>query len=175
MKNHKKIVNLVLAAMFLALALVLPFLTMQIKSIGKSLCPMHIPVMLCGYFCGPLYGAVVGIIAPLLRFALFGMPVVMPTGIAMSFELATYGFVTGFLYKKLPHKKINIYISLIAAMLLGRVVWGLVSAVIIGIFGNGFGWKAFMTGAFLEALPGIAVQLILIPVLVMVLRKHNPQ
>lgn len=175
MKNHKKIVNLVLAAMFLALALVLPFLTMQIKSIGKSLCPMHIPVMLCGYFCGPLYGAVVGIIAPLLRFALFGMPVVMPTGIAMSFELATYGFVTGFLYKKLPYKKINIYISLIAAMLLGRVVWGLVSAVIIGIFGNGFGWKAFMTGAFLEALPGIAVQLILIPVLVMVLRKHNPQ
>src|SRR5690625_4487680 len=89
--------QMVLAAMFLALALVLPFLTGQIPQIGSALGPMHIPVLLSGFFCGPWYGLIVGFIAPLLRFMLFGMPPIMPTGVAMAFELATYGLVTGLL------------------------------------------------------------------------------
>ena len=106
-----KVYKMVLAAMFLALAMVLPFLTGQIPQIGSALCPMHIPVLLCGFFCGPWYALAVGFIAPLLRFLIFGMPPIMPTGIAMCFELATYGFMVGFLYKKLPKKKvIPIYI-----------------------------------------------------------------
>ena len=96
--------RLVLAALFLALTLVLPFLTGQIPQIGSALCPMHFPALLCGFFCGPWYGLAVGLIAPVLRHALFGMPPIL-TAIAMSFEFAAYGLVSGLLYRLLPPKK----------------------------------------------------------------------
>ena len=171
--SSKKLYRLILAAMFLALALVLPFLTGQIQQIGNALCPMHIPVLLCGFFCGPWYALAVGFIAPLLRFALFGMPPLMPVGIAMSFELATYGLVSGLLYRLLPKKKPYIYVSLIGAMLAGRIVWGAVRTVMYGLGKSPFGWAAFMSGAFLNAIPGIIVQIVLIPVLVMALEKYT--
>ena len=82
--------RLTVASCFLALALVLPLLTGQIPRIGNMLCPMHLPVMLCGYLCGPVWGTCVGLIAPLLRFVLFGAPEIMPRGLAMSAELAAY-------------------------------------------------------------------------------------
>lgn len=164
---------MVLAAMFLALALVLPFLTGQIQQLGNALCPMHIPVILCGFFCGPWYALAVGFIAPVLRFALFGMPVLMPIGVAMCFELATYGFMTGILYKWLPRKKRYIYVALIGAMICGRVVWGAARVVLLGLGKYEFGWAAFMSGAFLNAIPGIILQLALIPVIVMVLEKRQ--
>lgn len=171
--SSKKLYRLILAAMFLALALVLPFLTGQIQQIGNALCPMHIPVLICGFFCGPWYALAVGFIAPLLRFALFGMPPLMPVGIAMSFELATYGLVSGLLYRLLPKKKPYIYVSLIGAMLAGRIVWGAVRTVMYGLGKSPFGWAAFMSGAFLNAIPGIIVQIVLIPVLVMALEKYT--
>ena len=98
----KSTLKLVYAGVALALAMLLPLLTGQIQQIGNALCPMHIPVFLCGFLCGWPYGVIVGAIAPILRFAIFGMPVLMPAGIAMAFELAAYGFVSGILYKKLP-------------------------------------------------------------------------
>lgn len=164
---------MILAAMFLALALVLPFLTGQLQQLGNALCPMHIPVLLCGFFCGPLYGLAVGFIAPILRFFLFGMPPIMPIGIGMAFELATYGAVSGLLYKALPKKKINIYVSLIVAMLAGRVVWGIVRVIMLGLGDIDFSWGAFISGAVLNAIPGIIIQIVLIPVLVMALERHN--
>ncbi len=85
--------NLLLAAMFLAIGLVLPFFTGQIKEIGNMLLPMHLPVFLCALICGWQYGTAVGFIMPLLRFALFFMPR-MPTALAMAFEMATYAFVS---------------------------------------------------------------------------------
>jgi len=173
--GSKSVSKMILAAMFLALALVLPFLTGQIKEIGNALCPMHIPVILCGFFCGPWYGLAVGFIAPILRFMLFGMPPIMPIGIAMSFELATYGFITGIFYQNLPKSKISIYISLIAAMIAGRLVWGAVRVLLLGIGQFEFGWAAFMSGALLNAIPGIIIQLVLIPILVMVLQKYTVQ
>ena len=94
-RNHVK--QLVLASMFLALALALPFLTGQIPQIGSMLCPMHIPVLLCGFFCGWPWGAAVGAVAPLLRSLIFGMPPMFPTALCMAFELATYGAVSGYL------------------------------------------------------------------------------
>ncbi len=160
---------MILAAMFLALALVLPLLTGQIPQIGNALCPMHIPVLLCGFFCGPWYALAVGFIAPLLRFVLFGMPPIMPTGIAMCFELAAYGVVSGLLYKLLPRKKPYIYVSLIGAMLAGRIVWGAARVVLYGLRKSEFGWAAFLSGALLNAIPGIILQIVLIPILVMVL------
>ena len=170
MKNPVK--KLVLSAMFLALGLVLPLLTGQIPQIGSALLPMHIPVLLCGLICGWQYGAVVGFITPLLRSVTFGMPPLYPTAIAMAFELCTYGLVSGLLYAKLHWKGLaRIYGALIGAMVAGRVVWGIVQMILLGIRGNAFTWQAFLAGAVLNAIPGIIVQLILIPAILFALEK----
>ena len=163
--------NIVLAAVCLALCLVLPFLTGQIPQIGSTLCPMHIPVLLAGFLCGPWWAMAVGAAAPQLRFALFGMPPIFPTGTAMCFELAVYGLVSGLLYARLPKKTASIYVSLIGAMLAGRIVWGVVMAVISGVTGSAFTWTAFLAGAFINAVPGIVVHILLIPVAVIALKK----
>ena len=171
--NLKKttIRRMVWAAVCLALCMVLPFLTGQIPQIGSAISPMHIPVLLAGFICGPWWAMAVGAVSPLLRFALFGMPPIFPTGVAMCFELAAYGLVSGALYACLPKKTSNIYVSLIAAMLLGRVVWGIVRVVLSGVSGEPFTWAAFMAGAFVNAVPGIIVHILLIPVIVMALKK----
>ena len=163
--------RMVSAAVCLALCMVLPFLTGQIPQVGSALCPMHIPVLLAGFLCGPWWAMAVGAVAPLLRFALFGMPPIFPTGVAMCFELAAYGLVSGLLYARLPKKTANIYVSLLTAMLAGRVVWGIVRVVLSGVAGEPFTWAAFMAGAFVNAVPGIVVHILLIPVIVMALRK----
>lgn len=173
MSSKPKLFRFILAALFLALALVLPFLTGQLQQIGNALCPMHIPVLLCGFFCGPWYALAVGVIAPILRFFLFGMPPLFPVGIAMCFELATYGLVCGALYKALPKKKQYIYVSLIGAMLAGRIVWGAVRFIMYGLGKSEFGFTAFISGALLNAVPGIILQIVLIPVLVMTLEKYT--
>ena len=171
--KHKNLRQLILAAMFLTLALALPFLTGQIPQVGSALCPMHIPVLLCGFFCGPWYALAVGLVAPLLRFALFGMPPLMPTGIAMCYELATYGFVSGLLYKLLPGKKVFTYVTLIAAMLAGRIIWGIARVILAGLAQSEFAWTAFLSGAFVNAVPGIILHILLVPVLVIALKRYT--
>ena len=162
--------NLTLSAMFVAIGLVLPFLTGQIPQVGNMLLPMHIPVFLCGLICGWRYGAVVGFTLPLMRYAIFGMPILFPIGISMSFELAAYGLVVGLWYGKSRWKCIiSLYRAMVAAMLIGRVVWGI--SQIIGMSGNVFTWKMFFAGAFFNAVPGILVQLILIPVIMLALNR----
>ena len=161
--------KLTYAALFLALALVLPFLTGQIPQIGSALSPMHIPVLLCGFLVGWPWGLAVGFIAPLLRSVIFGMPVMVPGAVAMAFELAVYGLISGILYRLLPKKKWSIYVTLIVAMLAGRVVWGIARLIIAGLSGNSFTWALFLAGAFTNAIPGIILHIILIPVIVMVL------
>lgn len=171
-QNTKK---LVLSAMFMAIGLVLPFITMQIPEIGKMLCPMHIPIMLCGIFCGWQYGLIVGFITPLLRGLLFGMPALMPNGVTMAFELATYGVVIALMYKLLPKNIWGTYISLISAMIVGRAVYGAVRYLIVlsGLNGNAFTWSIFMADAFINAIPGIIIQLVIIPPLVVLLKKST--
>lgn len=177
MKNHLKIHKLVLAAMFAALTYLLPFLTGQIPEIGAMLCPMHIPVLLCGFLCGPVWGGVVGLIAPLMRSLLTGgFPPMFPTAVCMAFELACYGAVCGLLYRYLPKKKWAIYVSLITAMIVGRLVWGTVMFLCVGMSGGSFGMTAFLAGAVTNAIPGIIAQIVLVPILVMIaekLNKHN--
>jgi len=168
MRSTKK---LILAALFLALGYVLPFFTGQIPAVGKMLLPMHIPVLLCGFVCGWQYGLLVGFVVPLFRSVLAGMPVMMPTAVGMAFELAAYGVISGYLYQKLPKKPVNIYVTLISAMLGGRIVWGIISVLLYGIQGNVFSWQLFMGGALLNAVPGIIVQLVLIPIIVIILEK----
>lgn len=173
MKKNKFIKNIVLSGMFLALCLLLPFVTGQIPEIGKALSPMHIPVFLCGYVCGPVYALVVGFTAPILRSAILFRPVMFPDAVAMAFELATYGLIVGILYRALPKKNIYVYISLVLAMLSGRAVWGILRFAISGISNTQFSLAAFISGAFTYALPGIVCHIILIPVIIIALRKFK--
>lgn len=169
MKNIKQ---MVWAAFFLTLALVMPFLTGQIPEIGGMLLPMHIPVLICGFVCGWKYGLLVGLIAPLLRSFLFTMPPFL-TATAMAFELATYGIVTGILYKKLEASKFRTSLCLLIAMVSGRIVWGAVSILLYGLNGTAFTWQIFIGGALLNAIPGIILQFVLIPVLMFALEKSG--
>lgn len=169
--SNKHIKNLVLAALFLALAYVLPFFTGNIPQIGSMLLPMHIPVLLCGFVCGAPWGAVVGLIAPIMRSVLTGgFPPMFPTAAAMAVELATYGFFSGFLARRLPKHPGGIYGALIAAMLCGRIVWGVVMA-LITLNGIGFTFAAFVAGAFTNAVPGIILQLVAIPTILFALNR----
>lgn len=170
-KSTKSVRKLTASGICLALCLVLPFLTGQIPEVGSMLCPMHIPVLLCGLLCGWQYGLVVGVIAPLLRYLLFGMPPIFPTGISMAFELAAYGAVSGILLKKLPEKVFSVYGALIGAMLAGRFVWGAVRFLMALLFGVEFSFAAFVGGAFITAVPGIICHIVLIPVLAFGLRR----
>lgn len=169
--KKNQIHKLVYAAVCLALAIILPFLTGQIQQIGSALCPMHIAIFICGFVCGWPYGMVVGFVAPILRFALFGMPPIYPIGIAMAFELAAYGLISGLLYKLLPKKIPYIYVSLIGAMIGGRVVWGIAEVVLMGLANSAFTFEAFIAGAITNAIPGIILHIVLIPVLVIALQK----
>ena len=172
MKNNS-LLKMIYAAMFLAMSYVMPFLTGQIPEIGSMLCPMHIPVLLCGFICGWPWGLAVGFTAPLLRSFALGMPPLFPTALCMAFELAAYGAASGVMHKILPKKKVSIYGSLLVAMIIGRIVWGCAMYVFMGINGGAFTFSAFIAGAFTNAIPGIIVQIVLIPVLVMVL--ENPK
>lgn len=171
LKTNHRIRCLVYAGVCLALALLLPFLTGQMQTIGSALCPMHIPVFLAGFLCGPWWGLAVGVVAPLLRSALFGMPPLFPKAASMAFELAAYGLVSGILYRVLPKKPWGVWTALAAAMLAGRLVWGAVMTVFAGVSEISFGWAAFWTGGFAGAVPGIVLHLILIPPVVLALQK----
>lgn len=163
--------NLVYASMFLALGLVLPFFTGQIPAIGSRLLPMHFPVLICGFVCGGPTGLLVGFVTPILRSLLFGMPPLFPTALAMAFELAAYGFFAGWLYQKFPKKIGFIYLSLLLAMLFGRLVWGIVSVILYTGGGTPFSFSLFIAGAFVNAIPGIILLILIVPILVIVLRK----
>ena len=172
MNTREKTYKLVLSALFLALCLVLPILTGGIPAIGNMLLPMHIPVLLCGLICGWQYGVVVGFEAPLLRSVLFGMPPMYPVAIAMAFELAAYGLIIGLVYAAVHKRGVAaLYISLLTAMVGGRLVWGLAEVVLLGMAGNAFTLQAFLSGALLSAVPGILLQLVLIPAVMVALDR----
>ena len=163
--------RLTYAALYLAIAMVLPFITGQIPEIGSALCPMHIPALLCGFMCGWPWGLVVGFIAPLLRSVLFGMPALFPGAVAMAFELAVYGGMAGFLRRKLPRRRGILYAVLLISMIAGRIVWGAVRVILAGLSGSPFTWALFLAGAVTNAVPGIILQLVLIPVLVAAMER----
>ena len=170
-KTNSTTRSIVLAALFLALAFVLPMVTGHVPQVGNMLCPMHFPILLCGFVLGGPWGLAVGFVAPLLRSVLFGMPPMFPIAISMAFELATYGAVSGWLYRRVKHTLPMIYAVLLAAMAAGRLVWGAVRFVLAGLTGGSFPFSAFLSGALLTAVPGIVAQLVLIPLILTALRK----
>ena len=169
--KHTK--NMVFAAMFLAIGLLIPFVTVQNPALGSMLLLMHIPVLLCGYFCGWPFGLAVGAVTPLLRSVLFGMPPMFPVAVSMAFELAVYGLLSGLFYKLFPKKPGYVYLSLLLSMIGGRIVWGIVTYALYGLQGTAFTWDLFIQGAVITALPGIALQIVVIPLLVFALNRRE--
>ena len=171
---QKKTRQLVLTAMLLALGMVLPFLTGQIPAIGQMISPLHIPAFICGLVCGWQWGLVLGVVLPLLRSVVFGMPPLVAVGIPMAFELAVYGAVCGLLYplfaqqtKRLP----AMLTALVIAMIAGRLVGGAAKAVVMGITGAGYTFAAFVAGYFTSTLVGAAIHLVLVPAVVTAVEK----
>lgn len=170
--KQEQLKKLVISALLLAVGLVLPFLTGQIPQLGSMLLPLHLPVLICGFVCGWSWGLAVGFILPLFRSLLFGMPPMVPTALAMAFEMAAYGAVSGLLYRRLPKTTVNIYVALVGAMLVGRLVWGLVSIPLYAVFTErSFALAAFWAGGFVNAWPGMVLQLVLVPVIVLALER----
>ncbi|MBQ8566967.1 MAG: ECF transporter S component [Clostridia bacterium] len=171
MKTYNKNLKMVLAGLFMALGYVLPFLTGQIPEIGSMLCPMHIPVLICGFICGWQWGLAVGFATPLLRSLTLGAPVLFPMAVSMAFELAAYGAFAGLMRKLLPKKRPYIYVSLLTSMILGRIVFGISMLICMGIKGGSYTLAAFIAGAVTNAIPGIVVQIIIVPVAVFLIEK----
>ncbi|WP_138204840.1 ECF transporter S component [Haloimpatiens lingqiaonensis] len=165
---NSKTNNMIKAAIFIAIGLILPYFFHMVGMAGPVFLPMHIPVLLCGMILGWKYGIVVGFITPLLNSFLTGMPPLFPTGISMACELAAYGFLSGYLYKE---KRLNIMFALVLSMLGGRFISGIMNYILLIAKGNNFVFKAFLMGTFVKGFIGIIIQLILIPVVVKALEK----
>lgn len=163
--------KLTYSALCLALAIVLPFLTRdRFRRSAQCSAPCTFRRFSADSSAGWQYGAVVGFVSPLLRMLMFGMPPVY-VAIAMAFELAVYGAISGLLYRAFPKKVTSIYLSLLTAMIAGRLIWGAVKFVMAGIQHTEFSFALFLSGAVTTAIPGIILQIVLIPVLVMVAEK----
>lgn len=168
----KSIKKLAISAMFLGIGIILPFFTGQLEGIGNMLLPMHLPVFLCGLICGWKYGAGVGFTMPLIRSLIFTKPPLYPNAVVYAFELCTYGFVIGIVWMLSKEKNIkSIYASMLFSMLCGRIVWAAAKIVTMGIDGGRFTFAMFLSGAFLEAVPGIILQLVIIPAIMVALNR----
>lgn len=172
-KKTAKTSYLIMALICLATSVVLPMLTDQVPRFGQGLRPMHIPVLIAGFACGPVIGFVVGLAAPMLSLLIHGAPALMQAGFSMSLELATYGLIAGLLYSQLPRKTGNIYVSLITAMIVGRIVWGASMIALSSRDGLDFTYQMFITYAFIDAMPAILFHIVLIPAVVIALEKAN--
>lgn len=170
MKKAFSTKKLVIAAVCVALCVVLPMAFHAIPNVGSIFSPMHIPVLLCGLVCGPLYGLLCGVIGPLLSSLITGMPpfVYLP---GMLIELAVYGLVSGLLIKFVRTKSLyaDLYISLVSAMLIGRIAAGICQALIFRL--GEYSLSIWLTSYFVTAWPAILLHLLLIPHLVLALEK----
>ena len=163
-------IKLVITAMCVALCIVLPWAFHIIPNFGSVFSPMHIPVLLCGLVCGWPLGLLCGALGSGLSCLITGMPPA-PMLPPMMIELSVYGAVSGFLFDRIRTKNIfaDLYISLIPAMLIGRVIAGLARAWIFAP--GGFSLAMWASSYFVKSLPGIVIHLILIPAIVIALEK----
>jgi len=171
-KNRELTLKICLSAVCMALAFVLPFVTGAIPEIGGMLCPMHIPAFLLGIIAGPYFGTVLAFLAPILRSLMLGSPTLFPRAFTMAFELMAYALVFAIFYKLLPKKTPYLYVSLIASMLVGRAVGGIVKLILFksGVMGA-YSFTLFISGYFTETVPGVIIQILTVPPIVIALKK----
>ena len=169
--NLSPIKRLTLTALCIALCVVVPMAFHVIPNAGAVMLPMHIPVLLCGLVCGWQYGLLCGILGPLVSSVMTGMPpaAMLP---GMMVECGMYGCVCGLLMERIRTGSLyaDLYICLPAAMLAGRVISGVVKALILT---PGLSFTAWATASFVTALPGISIQLILLPTLIVALTRAS--
>ncbi len=160
-----------LCALFIAFCYVLP-IAFHAVGLGSVVAPMHIPVLLCGMICGSGYGALCGIIGPILSHLLGGMPP-LPMLVRMVPELCVYGLVGGITMKSIRTGRAaaDVYISLVITMIAGRIVGGIATAIFYAVTSGVYSIALWATSYFVEGLPGIVAHLILVPVLVLTLQK----
>ncbi len=176
MKRKSSLYNMVLTAMFIAMAILLPLLTANIQNYGRLLCPMHIPVLICGAVCGWQWGMAAGFISPLLRAMLFPTPIMYPSAVSMAFELAAYGLIIALMLRFLSGKferLASIYVSMVVAMIVGRLVLALARFAMLGMFQTPYSWDVFMTEAVVTAVPAIVLQFAIIPPIVYALGGYG--
>ncbi len=165
--------KLTLTAMFLSLGIVLPMLFGQVPQIGSMLLPMHIPVFLCAFICGWKYSVPMSFILPLLRTVLFSRPKPYPDAIAIAFELAVYALVAGIIFGVFSKKDLKaVYVSMLSAMILGRVVRILVQMALLGLKGTHFTFSAVFSSVVIVGLPGIILQLIAVPLILFTFKRN---
>ena len=166
----KSLRGIVLSGLFIASGLILPSI-FHVYGLGSTFSPMHIPVLLAGFFVSIPYAIAVGALTPFLSSVFTGMPPIFPIMPYMVFELAAYGASASLLYRKL---KINVYIALIGSMIAGRIVAGFAVWVLATFFAAKLpGPIVFIAGAVTNGIPGIIIQLVFIPALVMMLKRYN--
>lgn len=177
--KRTQLAKMLIMAILLAVGMVLPFLVGQVQLLGQAISPLHIPVFICGLTCGWPWGAALGVLLPILRSVIFGMPPMMPTGLCMAFEMCAYGLLTGMLYpafrKMIRSKKFGHLPAMLAAMLIamvaGRLVGGAAKAIILGLNGNSYSFDAFIAAYFVGTSVGAVVHLIVVPAIVAALER----
>ncbi len=173
--SSKKLYNLTLTGFFIALGIILPQITGRIPDIGKLLSPMHFPVLICGCVCGWKYAGACGILTPILTSLIFQRPVLFPMAVCMLFELATCGIVIAVLYKMLKNSKLPnpfpLYISLVSAMISGRIVYAIAKYICLGFSSSPSSIFVFFIHSFSTAWIGIILQIVIIPPIILILNK----
>lgn len=163
--------QIVTAGVLIALGLILPMAFHTFGAGGPIFLPMHIPVLLGGFLLNPLFALIVGMITPLLSSVLTSMPPLFPGAVQMMVELGTYGFLISLLYRRV---RLALWPTLLLGMVFGRFMAGITSYVLLTQFlGKAFSLKVFLTGAFITAVPGILIQLVMIPIMVKLLENAN--
>lgn len=162
--------KLVLAGFFTALGVLLPQIFHIMGGLaGPVFLPMHIPVLLAGFICGPVNGAIVGVLTVMLSHLFTGMPGI-PMLFIMIVELPIYGFMAGYFFEKTGNKT---YTSLIGAMIAGRLGVTILIPLCRFVIGINLPPRLGMIGILTTSLPGILIQLIFIPSIVIAIKKFG--
>lgn len=161
--------ELVLSGLLLATGILLPMVFHMFGLIGPVVLPMHIPVLIGGFLLSPTLALYLGVLTPIISGLLTGMPVMFPMSIIMAFELGTYGLVASLATRKL---KLSSIPSLIISMIAGRISAGLTVTLLVQLFGVKMNPIMYIKGAIITGMPGLIIQLIIIPSLIYAINAY---
>jgi hypothetical protein len=169
--NNQNTLKIVTTAMLIALGVLLPHIFHFIgQTAGQMFIPMHLPIIVCGFLCGKILGAFCGLVTPYISTLIRGLPPAFPAAFTMSIELAILGAICGFA----ANRKFRIqwiFVIMISAMILARAASGIITAIIFGARGNPYSFNAFFNAHFVASAVGIAIQLVIIPSVLILLKK----